>query len=68
MKSNWNYPTNIWVGEHRVNDLHEACKQLAIKNPLFVSDKDLIVLSMVKNIVLKLKKSFGQLSIFSKHT
>jgi len=23
MKLNWNYPTNIWVGEHRVDDLHE---------------------------------------------
>ena len=65
MNSNWNYPTTVWVGENRINDLPLGCKTLEIKNPLFVSDKDLIVLSMVKNIVLKLKKSFGQLSIFS---
>ena len=65
MNSNWNYPTTVWVGENRINDLSVGCKTLEIKNPLFVSDKNLIVLSMVKNIVLKLKKSFGQLSIFS---
>ena len=65
MNSNWNYPTTVWVGENRINDLSVGCKTLEIKNPLFVSDKDLIALSMVKNIVLKLKKSFGQLSIFS---
>ena len=65
MNLNWNYPTTVWVGENRINDLSAGCKILEIKNPLFVSDKDLIVLPMVKNIVLKLKKSFGQLSIFS---
>jgi len=65
MNSNWNYPTTVWVGENRINDLSVGCKTLEIKNPLFVSDKDLIALSMVKNIILKLKKSFGQLSIFS---
>ena len=65
MNSNWNYPTTVWVGENRINDLSVGCKTLEIKNPLFVSDKDLIALSMVKKIVLKLKKSFGQLSIFS---
>ena len=51
MKLNWNYPTNIWVGEHRVDDLYEACKQLVIKNPLFVTDKDLVSLEMVKKII-----------------
>jgi len=65
MNSNWNYPTTVWVGENRINDLSVGCKTLEIKNPLFVSDKDLIALPMVKNIVLKIKKSFGQLSIFS---
>ena len=65
MNSNWNYPTIVWVGENRINDLSIGCEILKIKNPLFVTDKDLIDLPMVKNIVLKFKKSFGQLSIFS---
>ena len=65
MKSNWNYPTTVWVGEKRIDDLPLACKNLKINNPLFVTDKDLIGLPMVKNVLLKLKKSFEKLSIFS---
>ena len=65
MKSNWNYPTTVWVGEKRIDDLSLACKNLKINNPLFVTDKDLIGLPMVKNVLLKLKKSFEKLSIFS---
>ena len=42
MKFNWNYPTTVWVGEDRVNDLGEACINLKITKPLFVTDKDLI--------------------------
>ena len=65
MKSNWNYPTTVWVGENRINDLTLACKSLKINNPLFVTDKDLIGLPIAKNVVLKLKNNFEKLSIFS---
>ena len=65
MKSNWNYPTNIWVGEHRVDDLYEACKQLVIKNPLFVTDKDLVSLAMVKKIIKALNSNLKEVKIFS---
>jgi len=65
MKLNWNYPTNIWVGEHRINDLYEACKQLLIKNPLFVTDKDLISLEMVKKIIKTLNSNLKNVKIFS---
>ena len=65
MKSNWNYPTTIWVGENRIKELFEACLNLNIKKPLFVTDKDLINLDMVKNIILDLKKKFNNLSVFS---
>ena len=65
MKFDWNYPTTIWVGENRINDLGEACNNLNINKPLFVTDKDLINLDMVKNIILELKKNFNNLSIFS---
>ena len=41
MGINWNYPTTIWLGKDRVNDIELACAQLKIKNPLFVTDKDL---------------------------
>ena len=56
MKSNWNYPTTIWVGKNRINDLSIACKNLNIKKPLFVTDKDLIELQVIKNVLKELKK------------
>jgi len=31
-KYNWNYPTTMWVGENRINDIAEACKNLALPN------------------------------------
>mgnify|MGYP003297139605 CR=1 FL=1 len=34
MKINWNYPTSMWVGENRVEDISKACKQLEISNPV----------------------------------
>jgi len=65
MKINWNYPTSVWVGENRIKDLSQACKNLKISSPLFVTDKDLINLDMTKNIILVLKKKFSTLAIFS---
>jgi len=68
MKSNWNYPTTVWVGENRIDDLYLACKNLKINSPLFVTDKDLISLTMTKNVISNLKKNFKKLSIFSNFT
>jgi alcohol dehydrogenase class IV len=65
MKSNWNYPTTVWTGEDRSNDLPEACFVAKIKNPLFVTDKDLITLPMTAKIVNILKKTFEEINIFS---
>ena len=65
MKINWNYPTSVWVGENRIKDLPEACKNLRISSPLFVTDKDLINLDMTKKIILEIKKKFNTLAIFS---
>ena len=62
---NWNYPTTLWVGENRVKDLHTACKNLNINNPLFVTDKDLINLPFVKNVISDLNSYFKNLTIFS---
>ncbi len=45
----WNYPTTMWIGENRIEDLSSACKELNISNPLFVTDKDLINLDLIKN-------------------
>ena len=65
MKANWNYPTIIWSGENRIKDLNKACSELNIKNPLFVTDKDLINLNMVKDVINELKNNFKDFKIFS---
>ena len=57
MKSNWNYPTNVWVGEGRSSDLTEACNISKVKKPLFVTDKDLVSLPMTVEIITNLKNS-----------
>ena len=68
MGINWNYPTTMWIGENRIEDLSLACKELNILNPLFVTDKDLINLEIIKNIIISLKKNFKHLSTFSNFT
>ena len=68
MKFNWNYPTTVWVGENRINELSDACKNLNLTKPLFVTDKDLINLPFIKNIVSKNLKKFNKLNIFSNFT
>ena len=44
---NWGYPNTVWFGENRVNDLPKACEILNIKNPLLVTDKDLVKTPML---------------------
>ena len=65
MKSNWNYPTTVWVGNNRIIEINSACKNLKIKKPLFVTDKDLAGLDFVKNIIKIIEKEFKNLNIFS---
>ncbi len=62
---NWNYPTTLWVGENRIKDLSTACNNLKISNPLFVTDKDLVNLPFVKNVISELKKIFKEINTFS---
>ncbi len=55
-KFNWNYPTSIWIGENRIKDLSLACKNLKIKKPLFVTDKELVNKDIFKKTIKLLKK------------
>jgi alcohol dehydrogenase class IV len=54
-KYNWNYPTTMWVGENRINDIAIACQNLAISKPLLVTDKGLAETDIVKNTLTILK-------------
>ena len=65
MKSNWNYPTTIWTGENRSIDIPNACLVAKIKNPLFVTDKNLVSLPISVKTIDNLKKVFKDMHIFS---
>ena len=62
---NWNYPTTMWGGQNRINDLYLACNQLSIKKPLFVTDGALAKTQMVLNILKKLKENNIIVNLFS---
>ena len=65
MKSNWNYPTTMWVGENRVKDLGVACKTLDINKPLLVTDLSLAKSNMVIDVLEKLKEEGFLVAIYS---
>jgi alcohol dehydrogenase class IV len=56
MKSKWNYPTTMWVGENRIKDLGIACKTLNINKPLLVTDTGLAKSNIVIDVLKNLKK------------
>ncbi len=61
---NWNYPTTVWVGKDRANDLEKACGEIKTLKPLLVTDRELINLEFIKDLVNNLEKKF-KLCIFS---
>ncbi len=46
--SNWNYPTRIWFGDGRLEELATACRQLGMQRPLLVTDRGLADLDFVQ--------------------
>ena len=61
---NWNYPTTVWVGNNRIKDLEKACIEIKTTKPLLVTDRDLINLEFLKDLINDLEKKF-QLYTFS---
>ena len=64
-KYNWNYPTTMWVGENRINDIANACKNLGITKPLFVTDKGLAQTDIVKKTLLILDNNNLSAELYS---
>ena len=50
MSMNWNYPTTIWFGEKRINEIQKACDDLNIKKPLIVTDPGILKTNIVEKI------------------
>ena len=64
-KYNWNYPTTMWVGENRINDISLACKSLKINKPLLVTDKGLAKSDIVRNTLSILKDGGISAALYS---
>jgi len=65
-KYNWNYPTTMWVGNNRIEDLAIACKSLGISKPLLVTDNGLAKSEIVLNAVNLLKDNNFSTEVYSK--
>ncbi|WP_435167163.1 iron-containing alcohol dehydrogenase [Candidatus Pelagibacter bacterium nBUS_28] len=64
-KYNWNYPTTMWVGKNRINDIAMACEGLGITKPLLVTDKGLAETEIVKNTISILKEKNISTKLYS---
>jgi alcohol dehydrogenase class IV len=64
-KFNWNYPTKMWVGENRINDIALACEAQGISKPLFVTDSGLSKSDIVLNTLRILKNNKISVELFS---
>ncbi|MEM8548714.1 MAG: iron-containing alcohol dehydrogenase, partial [Pseudomonadota bacterium] len=49
--ASWNYPSTIWFGAGRIAELSTACSRLSMTTPLFVTDRGLADLPMVRDAV-----------------
>ncbi len=57
MNTNWNFPTTIWFGVGRINDLPLSCQKTGIKKPLLVTDNGLVKLDIFEKAKRILKKA-----------
>ena len=64
-KTNWNYPTTMWVGQDRIKDLSIACRNLNIDKPLLVTDKGLAGSDIIQNSLSNLKQNSFEVILYS---
>ena len=64
-KTNWNYPTTMWVGQDRIKDLSIACRNLNINKPLLVTDKGLASSDIIQNSLSNLKQNSFEAIFYS---
>ena len=64
-KYNWNYPTTMWVGENRINDIAQACNNLGITTPLLVTDKGLAQTEILKKTLSILDNNNLSVELYS---
>ena len=58
LKANWSYPTTIWFGAGRINEIAAACEAANIQKPLLVTDRGLANLP-ITHLTLDLMEEAG---------
>ena len=64
-KLDWNYPTKIWIGENRIKDLSQACKELNINKRLLVTDNNLAKNKIILDSINLLRSKNISVELFS---
>jgi alcohol dehydrogenase class IV len=57
LRGNWNYPTTIWAGPGRIEELAKACALAGMTRPLIVTDEGLIRAPMIRSALAALEDS-----------
>ncbi len=65
VNTNWNYPTTIWFGAGRINDLPLSCQKSGIKKPLLVTDNGLAKLDIFENTKRILNEAGIDFTVYS---
>ena len=57
--TNWNYPTNIWIGEGRHKEITQACDRFGMSRVLVVVDSGLVTQSWVNDLLEQLSSAWA---------
>jgi alcohol dehydrogenase class IV len=55
LRGNWNYPTTVWAGPGRIDELALACSRAGMRRPLLITDEGLIGTPMIQSALASLK-------------
>jgi len=63
--ANWNYPTNVKVGQGRILELAGFCTTMGMQSPLLITDPGLAALPMVEKVVSNVRDTGLKCGLFS---
>lgn len=65
LNATWNYPTSIWFGAGRLQQIKAACSQLGINKPLLVTDSGLVTLPLLEHVTQVFNQQQMNFGVFS---
>jgi len=65
LSGNWHYPTRVWFGAGRIQELPAACAELGMHRPLLVTDPGLAALPMLSEALKTCREAGLPCELFS---